>query len=79
MTDFSTTTGCKHQFIHLSSESYYQSTGRYSWKYVKVETFFCQWCLEEKETKKEHFCGDHELYNLPDWCKLITKKIHGYE
>lgn len=70
-------TDCKHEYNHLRTDEYYQSTGRYSWKYVSVNTYFCIRCLDEKEVKKEHSCGDHELWKLPDWAKAITKRVYG--
>lgn len=70
---------CDHKFVHLRNESYYRSASRYSWQYVSVDYFFCEKCLEETEKKKDVTVGDYELHKLPDWAKVITKKIAGNE
>lgn len=41
-----------HKFVHLTRESYKQDCGRYATKYVRIDYFYCEECLEEKEIKK---------------------------
>lgn len=70
---------CDHKFVHLRNENYKRTTGRYSWEFVNIDYYFCEKCLEEKEVKKHHSCGDYELEQIPDWAKIIKNKIAGYE
>lgn len=69
---------CKHKFVHLKTESYWQYDGRNSRKYHSTETFFCENCLEEREKEKTHFCTDYELWKLPEWCKTIIYQVKGH-
>lgn len=70
---------CEHKFVHLRSESYKQSAGRYAFEFFCNDYYFCEKCLEEKVVKKQHHCGDYQLHLIPDWAKLITTKIAGYD
>ncbi len=69
---------CTHKFVHRDQKSYYQSNSRFSWKYVQVDYYFCEKCLEEKEQKKEIILDDSEIDKKPDWAKTITTRVKGY-
>lgn len=70
---------CEHKFVHLRNENWKRPASRYSFDFVSIDYFYCEKCLEEKVIKKTHNCPDHKLSEIPDWCKLITTKITGYE
>ena len=71
---------CDHKFVHRNNEGFYCPASRYSMKYTSVDYYFCEKCLEEKEVKKEVTLNDHEIpHKLPDWAKLITTKVRGWE
>lgn len=70
---------CKHKYVYTGSDSYWCFDGRNSRRYYHVDNYFCEKCLSEKHVEKVHTCYDSELWNLPEWAKLITKKVKGYE
>lgn len=61
---------CNHKFIHLETEAFSESTGRYMITWKRIDRFYCEKCLEEKEIIKRHESVDS--HNLPDWAKTIT-------
>jgi len=70
---------CEHKYIHKSTDSYWRFCGRNNREYYQVDTYYCEKCLNEKVKEKRHTCYDSEVWNIPEWAKLITKKIQGYE
>lgn len=70
---------CKHKYVYSRSDSYWMSEGRYSRCYYHVDYFYCEKCLTEKVIEKRHSCYESEIWDLPDWARLITKKVGGYE
>jgi len=70
---------CKHKYVYSRSDSYWKYDGRNSRLYYHSDYYYCEKCLYEKVVEKRHFCFDSEVWNLPEWAKLITKKISGYE
>ncbi len=70
---------CKHKWVYSRSDSYWRFNGRNSREYYHADYYFCEKCLEEKVIEKRHSCYDSETWKLPDWAKLITKKVAGYE
>jgi hypothetical protein len=70
---------CSHKYVFMRNDSFYRSNGRYSYLYTSINYYFCEKCLDEKETKQEESFGDHQRHNLPDWAKSISKKVAGYE
>lgn len=66
-------TMCEHQYRFIKNESYYQEASRYSNKYISIDYFYCEKCLDQKQVKKQETVGLHEI--VPDWAKLINKKI----
>lgn len=70
---------CEHKFIHLETVKYSEQAGRNSVNYICLDRFFCEKCLEPKETKKTHYAENRDKYGLPDWAKDITNYIDmGY-
>jgi hypothetical protein len=67
--------GCRHKFVFKKTDSFWSENGRYSRIYILIDYFFCEKCLDEQAKKKRFDCADHEIHSLPDWAKLITKKI----
>tara|TARA_R110002050_G_scaffold295237_1_gene453848 strand:+ start:11339 stop:11560 length:222 start_codon:yes stop_codon:yes gene_type:complete len=70
---------CKHKYVYSRSDSYWKYDGRNSRLYYHSDYYYCEKCLEEKVVEKRHFCFDSEVWNMPEWAKLITKKISGHE
>ncbi len=71
---------CKHKFIFRNNDNFYHSAGRYSYKYVSIDYYYCEKCLEEISKKKEVTIADSDRpFSLPDWAKPIIKKVTGYE
>lgn len=71
---------CEHKYVFRNNDSFYRSMGRYSMEYVSVDYYFCEKCLDEKSVKKDIRLGDYEIPDkLPDWARLITNKVRGYE
>lgn len=52
---------CEHKFVHLDTKKTRQSNGWTDY-FKRVDTYFCEKCLEEKEKIKEA----SERY-APDW------------
>jgi hypothetical protein len=75
MPEFVKDPNCAHKYVLKRTESFYQENGRYNNKFTLIDYFFCEKCLDEKETKKQINCGSDRWYELPDWAKLITKKV----
>lgn len=73
------TAECKHKWVHRGSDSYWCFDGRNSRRYYYVDYYFCEKCLAENKVEKIHSCYDGEIYKLPEWARLITKKVAGYE
>jgi hypothetical protein len=52
---------CEHKFILLETirKSYYEN---HCTKFVRIDRFYCEKCLEQKETRKEDWCRE-----TPEW------------
>ena len=52
---------CEHKFVHLETirKDYYDSGCTH---FLRIDRFYCEKCLEEKEVKKESWCR-----NTPEW------------
>lgn len=66
---------CTHKWAFKNNNSFYQSTGYRGLRCVSIDSYFCENCLEEKEVKKDQTFNQTEQDNLPDWTKVITKRI----
>lgn len=56
---------CKHKWVFR--ESIYNSdctTHVYSTKYIKIDYYYCEKCLEEKQKEKHEYCRE-----MPIWFK----------
>lgn len=54
---------CEHKFVHLDTNKKWESTGGYGQYYYKrIDTFFCEKCLEYKDKLKETYSRER-----PDW------------
>jgi hypothetical protein len=62
---------CEHKFVHLQNVSYWEEYGYRGHRFVSTDYFFCEKCLERKETKKEYTCNQGEFEIRPDWCRQI--------
>lgn len=49
---------CKHKFVFLRTSRSTDDSGAYNTKFTRVDTFFCEHCLEYKEVKKEEWSRD---------------------
>ena len=52
---------CSHKFVHLDTARWTRYSD-YNTKFVRVDKFFCERCLETKELRKEEYSRD-----TPDW------------
>ncbi len=66
---------CDHQFEYYKSDSYKQEVGYRSLRCVSIDYFFCTNCLEQKEIKQDETFNQTERERLPDWAKVITKRV----
>ncbi|MFV0500047.1 MAG: hypothetical protein ACK5MH_00460 [Bacteroidales bacterium] len=57
---------CKHKWIFMESVC---RTKKYDYyvEYIRVDLFFCEKCLEQKQVKKE--AGQRYEESTPDWYK----------
>lgn len=53
---------CTHKFVFLRTAKWTDDAGGYNTRFIRVDTFFCEKCLEQKEVRKEDFARD-----TPDW------------
>lgn len=55
--------GCEHKFVHLETVKLRPSRGPLSRQWKRIDRFFCEKCLEEREKVKtaEHW------EEQPDW------------
>jgi hypothetical protein len=52
---------CEHKFVHLETKKTRRSDSWYD-HFKRIDTFFCEKCLEEKVKIKEIYSRD-----IPDW------------
>lgn len=52
---------CEHSYVHLETIRYTEAGG-YSTKYVRVDRYYCQRCLDTKEFRR----SDYER-EIPEW------------
>jgi hypothetical protein len=71
--------GHEHKFVFLKNDSWWSEYGYRGTKFVSIDYFFCEGCLEQKEIKKEHTCNQGNFHERPDWTKSIQNKIHNDE
>jgi hypothetical protein len=55
---------CEHKFVHLRTAKWTDDSGGYSTGYFRVDTFFCEQCLQYKRIKQEGYHRGH-----PEWYK----------
>ena len=65
---------CTHKYVHLQHVSFVENVSYERTRFVSVDKFFCEKCLEAKEVKKEEVFGRHQLHELPDWAKMIDRQ-----
>lgn len=53
---------CQHVYSHLETIKKTNSDGGYNIEYKRIDRFFCQKCLKERETVKSTYSRDK-----PDW------------
>lgn len=58
----SITTVCDHVFVHLETIKKTDTTGTYQIGWKRTDRFFCQKCLEQRETYKSEWSRDK-----PEW------------
>ena len=52
---------CQHRFVLLRSARWTESGG-YNTRFCRLDTFFCEACLEQKEVPKDEYARE-----TPDW------------
>ena len=52
---------CEHKFVLLGTVKYADNSG-YNTHFVRVDTFFCERCLAERELRKDSYDRD-----TPEW------------
>lgn len=52
---------CKHKFIFIESV-YKRVYGYYNYNYIRIDRFYCEKCLEEKENRKNEYSRE-----TPEW------------
>lgn len=62
---------CRHKFVHLRTESWYDAY-RYANHYYLVDLYFCEKCLEEKKVSKDEYVSIYK--ETPDWAISIKHK-----
>lgn len=72
-TDYIKDPSCQHKYVLKRTDEFYRESGRYANTYTSIDYFFCERCLDEKENKKTITLSINDT--LPDWAKLITKKV----
>ncbi len=55
---------CKHEFAHIETKKWSDSSGGYQIQWVRVERFFCTKCLHQEDKKREEWSRD-----TPEWYK----------
>ena len=66
---------CEHKFIHLRTENrgiWTNPDSRYV-RIIQTEIFFCEKCLESKETKREY---SGMYFSRPDWAAKIDIDLY---
>lgn len=66
---------CEHKFVLKRNDSFYTENGRYSYIYTSIDYYFCEKCLLQKEMANQATCGEGRHDELPNWARLISKKI----
>lgn len=57
---------CEHKFVHLDTiKRKIDEYPSYGNTYIRIDTFYCEKCLETKEVKKEKYVGYRG--SIPDW------------
>lgn len=68
------TINCEHKFIFQRSDSSRSDYGYRGYKYIRVDAFYCEKCLEIKEVSSEHVTHQGNFEERPEWCKSIDKQ-----
>ena len=66
---------CTHKWVFKGNSSYYQSTGYRGLRCVSIDEYFCENCLEQKQVKHDETFNQTQQDNLPDWAKVITRRV----
>jgi hypothetical protein len=53
---------CQHRYVVLRSARWTDDSGSYNTHFIRLDTFFCEHCLDQKEVRKEEYSRD-----TPDW------------
>ena len=53
---------CNHKYVHLETIRYTDDSGAYRTGFIKIDRFFCEHCLEQREIKKEEWSRE-----TPEW------------
>lgn len=64
MTESSVADECQHRWRHMASQKFKDADNGYLCRHVRIDTFFCEVCLEQKDVKKEEWSR-----KTPDWYK----------
>jgi len=52
---------CEHKWVHLDTKKK-TDYGGYQTRFVRIDQFFCEKCLETKEKRQDEYSRD-----TPDW------------
>lgn len=53
---------CDHKFTFLRTAKKVDGSGSYHSHFVRIDTFFCEKCLEQKTVRKEEYSRE-----TPEW------------
>lgn len=53
---------CAHKFVHLETKKWTDASGTYQIGWLRMDRFFCEKCLEQRQEKKEEWSR-----NKPEW------------
>jgi hypothetical protein len=54
---------CDHKFVHLDTIKKHDTSG-YNTQFIRIDRFFCEKCLEQKEVRKSEYAYSRET---PEW------------
>ncbi len=57
---------CKHEFVFQETIRNKNLDGQFD-IYTKIDVYFCKYCLEQKEIKKEQTSHISERRGKPEW------------
>ena len=53
---------CEHQYAHIETKKWCDSSGGYNLHWCRTERFFCTRCLDIREVKQDEWSRE-----APDW------------